>query len=497
MCSAFPLRATFWLVLFLLYAIAATVDNASILIPDQPSDVGISTHYEVQIRPLGGSAWNNVPLYTTTVAEINATTGGSKRHATQFGIFDFDGTVEVAVTPNTTIFPEISSVRVRPLSYGVIPNTENGTITFNISQPHNNVVIEVNEDVFDVIHLFTSDIEQNVITEHEAESRDDIIYYGPGYHTPTGAINLTSGTTLYLASGSYLEFSNPSGTSVNITNASNVTIKGRGFLSAGINIQMSNNISVDGAFVSTGGFLIAQSQHVHSRGWRSITSHQWGDGMDVYCSQNVLVEKAFIRSSDDSIALYQHRNNWFGNSSNITVRDSSLWADVAHPINIGTHGNPDDPETMDGITLQNIDILDQREPQIDYEGAIAFSVGDENTIQNALLDDIRVEDFRWGMLFSFRIMYNKKYNTAPGRAIKNVTVRDLVFSPSKSSGHTVNTASISGYAEDRSIDLVDFQGLVIDGLHIWDNMTKPSWYATTDYIPATVGSVVNNLTFSS
>ncbi len=88
-----------------------------------------------------------------------------------------------------------------------------------------------------------------------------------------------------------------------------------------------------------------------------------------FCSKDVLVERVFMRNSDDCIALYQHRWNYYGDSGNITIRDSSLWADVAHPINIGTHGNSEDPETMDGVTIQNIDILDHREPQMGIKAA--------------------------------------------------------------------------------------------------------------------------------
>lgn len=141
----------------------------------------------------------------------------------------------------------------------------------------------------------------------------------------------------------------------------------------------------------------------------------------------------------------------------------------------------------DAVTIQNIDILDHREPQLDYEGCIAFTVGDENLVTNVLVDDVRVEDFRWGMLLSMRVVFNTKYNTGAGRGLKNVIVKDLVY---QSSGdHTVNTAVILGYSEDRSVDNVDFQGLTINGLHVWDKMTKPTWYQTSDFVPMVLGSL--------
>ena len=41
----------------------------------------------------------------------------------------------------------------------------------------------------------------------------------------------------------------------------------------------------------------------------------------------------------------------------------------------------DDPETLDGITITNIDIFDHQEPQIDYQGYIALNPRNSNLIR--------------------------------------------------------------------------------------------------------------------
>ena len=40
----------------------------------------------------------------------------------------------------------------------------------------------------------------------------------------------------------------------------------------------------------------------------------------------------------------------------MTLQNSILWADIAHPINIGGHGNPDDKvgEIIENITVRNV-----------------------------------------------------------------------------------------------------------------------------------------------
>ncbi|KAI1344163.1 putative transmembrane protein [Xylariaceae sp. FL0016] len=471
-------------------------EAASVFVPPKPTEVANSTAYLVQARTAGASSesWQTVPLYQINVEEINSTTGSAKTHTSSVGYLNFDGGVDLVVTPDTTSYQDISAAVVRPLSYGVQTAITNREISFTLTQPQNNIVLELNGDIFNVLHLWSDIIEPDPITPAQAANNSAIIYYGEGYHTlDEDFVSVGSGQTLYLAPGAVLAGS------IYIQNVSSVTVRGRGILYkpsyGAILIENSKDVTVEGISVlSPGAYSITagSSKEITVSGFRSVSAVTWGDGLDFFCCQDVLVERAFLRTSDDSIALYQHRNEYYGNSSNITIRDSSLWADVAHPINIGTHGNPGDPETMDGVTFQNIDILDQHEPQIDYQGCIAFTVGDENLIQNVLFDDIRVEDFRLGMLLSMRVVYNTKYNTAPGRGISNVTIKNLDYN-----GSGENTAIMSGYSDDRSIDFVDFQNLTINGLHIWDDMQKPSWYLTSDYMPMIVANHVNNLTWTS
>ena len=69
---------------------------------------------------------------------------------------------------------------------------------------------------------------------------------------------------------------------------------------------------------------------------KSFSCKGWSDGIDMMCCHDVLIDNVFMRNSDDCIALYNHRWNWWGGSDNITVQNSILWADIAHPINTQT-----------------------------------------------------------------------------------------------------------------------------------------------------------------
>jgi hypothetical protein len=163
---------------------------------------------------------------------------------------------------------------------------------------------------------------------------------------------------------------------------------------------------------------------------------------------------------------------------------------VAHPVNVGTHGNTDAPETIENLTIRNIDILDHREPQLDSQGCIALNPGDGNLIRNVRIEDVRVEDFRWGQLINMRVMFNKSYNTSPGRGIEMVYVKNLSYT-----GTHAATSHLAGYDEGRGIKDVTFENLVVNGALVSDTDGHAAWYKTSDFVPMYTNEHVTNLTF--
>ena len=176
---------------------------------------------------------------------------------------------------------------------------------------------------------------------------------------------------------------------------------------------------------------------------------------------------------------------------------STLWADVAHPINIGLHGSatelgPDAPaDTICNLTYRNIDILDHQERQLDCQGCFAIVCGDNNVVRDIVFEDIRVEDFRHGRLFDIRIPVTKKYCLAPGSSISNVLFKDIVYNGDKS-----EVSLIIGYSPERKVENIVFENLMINGKKIHDEMPdKPKWYKTADMARIFVGEFVDNIVF--
>ena len=164
---------------------------------------------------------------------------------------------------------------------------------------------------------------------------------------------------------------------------------------------------------------------------------------------------------------------------------------MAHPIFIGIHGNVENPEVLENLNYVNIDILDHKEKQLDYQGCLAINAGDNNLIRHVRFENIRIENFRQGQLLNLRIFYNKKYCQAPGRGIEDVLFKDIVYT-----GSNAEVSQIIGYDKERRVKNIRFENLVINGVRIADNMPgKPTWYKTGDMARIFVGEHTEGVTF--
>jgi hypothetical protein len=381
-------------------------------------------------------------------------------------------------------------VRIRPDYRGVIANQLNdSTVQFLLFQPEN-VSVEFDGDITANLLLFTSKpaISRDAAKKTAKTQGRAFRYYPPGLYTEE-SIKVPSNTTVYLDGGSYFL-----GTFA-IENAENVSVIGRGIARPangyeGCHVHCSRNVLIDGLILNT--CPVGGSDGVTLHDVRSISHPAWGDGLNVFASSNVLYDRVFCRNSDDCTTAYATRKGFTGSVHHVTMRNSTLWADVAHPVFIGLHGNPDAPDSICSLTYENIDILCQAEPQIDYQGCLAINSGDANLVRDVTFSNIRIEGILQGSLFQVKVGYNKKYCSAPGRSIENVTFRNIRYN-----GPESNLSIIHGYDDRRVVRNLLFENLKINGQTICDTMPiKPKWYAASDYIPLYIGNHVRNVSFT-
>lgn len=443
-----------------------------------PEGIELNNDFTVQIRSNEKGKWMTIPTYLVKVDEVREATHHVENAS--MATFDFSGKVEIAVTYNKG---KIDSARVRPLSYGIPFTTEDNTIKFVLEKPAN-LSVEVNGDIFHNLHLFANPID----TFKVDKKNPDLIFFGPGIHRfEGGEFRIPSGKTVYVAGGAVMMGR------MLIENAYDVKLLGRGIIDPsvkmGIRIANSRNVQVEGLVATqcaTGG-----SDSVTIRNVKVISYFGWGDGMNVFSSKNVLFDRVFCRNSDDCTTVYGTRLGFEGLSSNITMQNSTLWADVAHPIFIGIHGNVEKPEILENLNYVNIDILDHKEKQLNYQGCLAINAGDENLIRNVRFENIRIENFRQGQLVNLRIFFNEKYCKAPGRGIENVLFKNISYT-----GNRAEISVIEGYDAQRKVRNIRFENLCINGQIISDDMPgKPKWYHTGDMARIYVGPHVEGISF--
>ena len=458
--------------------------QARILTYPAPQGAPVNDSFTLQVRDINSTEWQSVDIYNVKVDET--VMGKHSARNSSMAIFDFDGSVEVMITPRERT---VTEARVRPLARNIATKIAGNSITFTLTRPEN-LSIEVNGDIFDNLQLFAGEIPSDAPTYKELKKlqRDkNFIYFEPGYHKLEHPLIVKDNQHIYIPGGAFIDGV------INIRSANNVKVWGRGIIyptgTAGMHISNSHNIEVDG--IMTTQLPVGGSYNVKINNVKVISHYGWGDGFNVFASSNVHYNNVFARTSDDCTTVYCTRKGFTGSSTDITMENSILWADVAHVFEIGLHGNVEQPDSVVNLTYRNIDVLDAKEMQLDYQGIMSIDVGDNNLVKNVLFENIRVENFRQGRLLSMRLCWNKKYCNAPGRGIENVTFKDVTYN-----GDNADISLILGYDENRIIKGITFDNLVINGVKISDDMPgKPGWYKTSDMARIYIGEHVQDVTF--
>ncbi|KAH7075314.1 glycoside hydrolase family 28 protein [Paraphoma chrysanthemicola] len=478
-----------------------------------PTGLTVDVHFEVQARISGQSEeteWSSITAVTTNAACANITRNEFDTHAIAVASLSLPpgGSLDFRIRYNHT---ELKAAAIRPASLGIQTVIQDGCVYFALDRAVD-VMLEMNNDKWQALHLLVNEVE----SEDPMEDGDSLWYFGCGVNNGRayeqvhdGQLVVPSNTTVYLARGAFLT------AQVVFTNVENSSIQGPGCIfrpgdtyvasasrrpreldGGAILIERSNNILVQGVTsLRSFGFSlpIVEGHNVHINHFRSFSGYGNGDGIDLFCCRDVLIENCFLRNSDDTIAIYGHRWDYCGDTLNIQVRNCTLLPDIAHPIQIGTHGNPNKPETFSNIHISGIDILDHCEHQMWYQGCISINAADENLIQDVLVEDIRVEKITKGQLFNIRVMENAMWTTAPGRGVKDVILRNIELDTGRS--EVVNPSQIAGYDSSRKVANVTIENLKIGGKYVHEKMDKPRWYMVSDFVPLFANEHVENLVF--
>ncbi|SJZ75653.1 Glycosyl hydrolases family 28 [Chitinophaga eiseniae] len=403
--------------------------------------------YTVKVRKPGGE-WQD--LY-----EYNVKVDLDKPQDASMVYFDFSGSVEVFVQKNNG---NVQSVKIRPSAYGIKPLLNGNSITFTLTEPKK-ISIEFDGDKLHNLHLFANPVE----TARPDPKDPNVVYFGPGVHLPKDlpgeAFNIPSGKTVYIAGGAIVRGK------LLCDKVENVRITGRGIIDQpqrGIEIRHSSHVTVDGIIVVNPKhytIFAGGSNHLTIRNLKSFSASSWSDGLDFMSCSDITVDDVFMRNSDDCIAVYGHRWEFYGDAKNYSVTNSILWADVAHTINIGVHGNAEKSgEVIENLLFKNIEILELDEDDPISEGCMAIQAGDRNLVRNIRFEDIRVDNFQEGKLLQLKVAFYDKYNAAPGRGIENILFKNISYN-----GFNNSPSIIDGLDKDHLVKDVTFENLRVNG----------------------------------
>ncbi len=442
-----PLNLFLVLVAIFLQTAQAQVSVRQLPVQDGPHT---SERYEVRVRSLSADCWQQVPVLR---CDVNT----RRVQQSAFAEFDMAGPVVVQVVRKQD--PVFSDLRIRPTSRGIRHQVlSKDTVQFTLNRPEY-LSIEFDNDRHHNLHLLANsmaavvhpdgngleawglpslndDERQRIMNWEGIQSQDifirhpSMIYFGPGVHKPkdlpSADIRIPSNTIVYLAPGAIVK------ARLIVDHAENVTIIGRGIVDhplRGVEITYSRNVLVDGlTFLNPAHYTIfgGESRQLTIRNIKTFSARSWSDGIDLMCCREVRVDNCFLRTSDDCIALYNHRWWYWGGSEDIEVSHCIFWPDVAHSVNIGSHGDDRNPE---GEMLRNVRIHDCDILYNDGDGLLAVNCGDKNHIRDIRFSKIFAEGIRRGRLFDLRIFQSEKYNRAPGCCIEDVDFSDITISP--------------------------------------------------------------------
>lgn len=393
--------------------------------------------------------------------------------------FDFTGTVTLSVTTNFNF----TTARVLPRNAGINCTKSGNTVTFTLNSAQNVTILFDENFQGKAIHIFAQEPETNI----PDLSKENVIYFGPGYYDYSNStpLLLSSGQTLYIDAGAVVR------ARVAVHNASNVTICGRGILlndfttsdgydSVALAIKNSSNVTIRDITIlrnaASWSAFMWKCNNITADNVKILNpKYACSDGFDIANSHDIEFNNLFIRSADDSFAIKGTGTAGYNVAEdpavanpnyNITIQDTQVWSDTNNALGIGAESVA---SYYDNITFKNIDVLynydDYNYPdQLKDRSAINICILNATNMSNITFEDIRVEKAK--RLISITMADDFWFGSLPGNwswdgDIAGVTYRNIT---SYSDGS--NEIKIFGHDSEHTVSDVVFDNIVINGSKI-------------------------------
>lgn len=255
-----------------------------LMIAKAPIGIELKHDFEVKARIAGGE-WQDIDTYAFNVDRV--ANAKHNREATSVAKFEFEGKVEIQVK---SIAQNINTFKVRPTSYGIEAKQEGNIITFVLDRPRY-LSVEINGNIFQNLQIFA-----DKMMEKPKVKKKDLIYFGPGVHDMKGdSIHIASGKTVFIDNGAFIKGW------LSTYGSRDVKILGHGIVMPGhhegIMVRYSKNVYIDGPITTQ--LPIGGSDSITVKNAKVMSWYGWGDGFNIFASNNIYQEHLFARTSDD------------------------------------------------------------------------------------------------------------------------------------------------------------------------------------------------------
>lgn len=445
-------------------------------IPPVPKSEPLCSDYELTVNGQKAAVYScRVSAYP-----LNRTWPGFQRSLEQTELAGFAyWEMSEKVTVEIIAKKKIEQVTVRPLSLGIKPNVQGQKISFTLDQTKP-VVVEIN-DYHHALHLFPM-LPGNPPKD---KKQPGLHYFGPGVHD-LGVFVLKTGDRVYIDSGAVVY-----GTFYG-ENISDVRIEGHGIIDGskfkrtkkfgdfppnkrGGTIKFVNcrNIIIDGPIQrdpAVWTVIIQKCKDVRVSNLSLIGLWRYNsDGIDVCNSENILVEKCFVRAFDDALVLKGLPSSRTIPNRNITFRQCVIWCDWGRALEVGAETCT--PE-FTNILFDDCDVIRTTGIAMDIQHY------DEALVHDVRFENIRVEFDKWIPREQFQGTNEQKFIVdkdskycsslmvivlpawrAPWSGDRHGKVRNIVFKNITIYSDRMPPSSFSGYSEEFNVDGVRIENV--------------------------------------
>ena len=437
-------------VLLILLAVSFTVSAESRVIPHEGNILfPESEEYAVTVNGI------KVPVRAEIVDE----------YPWNVAMFSVEGTYEVKITA----LNGLSTYKLTPAAYNILPEVEGDTLTFSVDEPKYLLL-----DMKGATSLLL------IVTPPETEipnaNDPNVKYFGPGIHE-AGVINLKSNETCYIASGAVVIGR------IQGVCAENIKVLGRGILETekyttapypgmddpeimegvwrtqnrtkGLYFQECKNGKIEGIGVRNSckwQALYIRSQDFEICNMNTMAMRMTNDGLDLDTVENFYIHDNFIMAGDDCFGWHVvNAKDTHEEPTRNIIADNNTFYNTAEGGNGIRFGSSMETELWENTTITNTYVL--------------------NTCTNAVMLDLQ----DWSQLNNIHIE-NVYVDNTPGYAVLHIQVAAGKYSADVESSNPFPKDDYRGHIKDvviKNLQAENGTGTIVighDETHLTENV---------------------------